>query len=172
MIRLFNHYLSLRLLLLTLIEALVLFQSLVIGFQIRLAYTGPLPLTEAGVFTAVMLLMMTGLGLYQSQVEPFRTTVQRIVVAYGLTLIVLSVIFYLIPETYIGRGVFAVSSVFALAGVVLVRLMFFRVTDLGLPKRRVLVLGNGPEAEDVIRFLHEGVRGRTIQYAGLYPVMP
>ena len=172
MIRLFNHYLSLRLMLLTLIEALVLFQSLVLGFQIRLSYTGPLPLAEAGVFTAVMLVMMTGLGLYQSQAEPFRTTVQRIVVAYGLTLIVLSVIFYLIPEAYIGRGVFAVSSMFALAGVVLVRLMFFRVTDLGLPKRRILVLGNGPEAEDVIRFLHEGARSRTIQYAGLYPVMP
>lgn len=31
MIRLFNHYLSLRVLLLTLIEAMVLFQSMVLG---------------------------------------------------------------------------------------------------------------------------------------------
>ncbi|MEZ5730108.1 MAG: hypothetical protein R3E48_20315 [Burkholderiaceae bacterium] len=50
--------------------------------------------------------------------------------------------------------------------------MFFRLTDYGLPKRRVLVLGNGPEAEEVIRFLHRGERGRAVQYAGLYPVTP
>ncbi|MBN9426429.1 MAG: TIGR03013 family PEP-CTERM/XrtA system glycosyltransferase [Burkholderiales bacterium] len=173
MIRLFNHYLSLRVMLLTLIEAMVLFQSMVLGFEIRLLHQSvPLPIVEAGLFTLVMLLMMTGLGLYQGyQSEPFRVTVQRLIVAYGLTLMVMSVIFYLFPATYVGRGVFAVSSVFSVIGVLIIRLMFFRVTDIGLPKRRVLVLGNGAEAEEIIRFLHEGARGRTIQYAGLYPVI-
>ncbi|MGD9944400.1 MAG: TIGR03013 family XrtA/PEP-CTERM system glycosyltransferase [Burkholderiaceae bacterium] len=173
MIRLFNHYLSLRVMLLTLIEAMVLFQSMVLGFEIRLLNQSvPLPVVEAGLFTVVMLLMMTGLGLYQShQTEPFRVTVQRLIVAYGLTLMVVSVIFYLFPATYVGRGIFAVSSIFSVVGVLIIRLMFFRVTDIGLPKRRVLVLGNGPEAEEIIRFLHEGARGRTIQYAGLYPVI-
>ena len=37
MIRLFNHYLSVRTLLLTAIEAVVLFQSVVLGFQIRMS---------------------------------------------------------------------------------------------------------------------------------------
>lgn len=172
MIRLFNHYLSLRTLLLTLIEAAVLFQSMVLGFEIRLAdFAGPLPLIEAAVFTVTMLLTMTSLGLYQPQPEPFRSTLQRLGVAYILTLMLMSVVFYLFPDTYIGRGVFALTSVFALAGVVVVRLMFFRVTDIGLPRRRVLVVGNGPEAEGLIRFLHEGQRGRTIQYAGMYPVI-
>jgi sugar transferase (PEP-CTERM system associated) len=172
MIRLFNHYLSVRLLLLTALEAMVLFQSLVLGFQIRMPDTTmPLPLVEAGLFTIVMLLMMTALGLYQSQVESFRSTLQRLIVAYGLALIVMSVIFYLTSTVLIGRGVFAVSTIFALAGLLVVRLLFFRVTDLGLPKRRVLVLGHGDAAEGVIRFLHDGERGRTIQYAGMYPVI-
>jgi len=172
MIRLFNHYLSLRVLLLTLIEAMVLFQSMVLGFEIRfLDQSLPLPVLEAGLFTAVMLLMMTGLGLYDTQAEPFRTTVQRLIVAYSLSLMVMSVVFYLFPDTYVGRGVFAVTSVFAVAGVLVIRVMFFRVTDIGLPKRRVMVLGNGEDAEQTIRFLHDGGRGRTIQYAGLYPVV-
>lgn len=172
MIRLFNHYLSLRTLLLTLIEAAVLFQSMVLGFQLRFAdFSKPIPLVEAAVFTVTMLLTMTSLGLYQAQSEPFRNTLQRLAVAYLLTLILMSVIFYVFPDTYIGRGVFAVTSLFALLGVVAVRLMFFRVTDLGLPRRRVLVVGNGPEAEALIRFLHEGERIRTIQYAGMYPVV-
>lgn len=172
MIRLFNHYLSLRVLLLTLTEAMVLFQSMVLGFEIRLMSQGTsLPLLPAALFTAVMLLMMTGLGLYEAQDEPFRITMQRLVVAYGLTLVVMAAIFYLFPGTYVGRGVFAITSVFAVFGVLLLRVMFFRVSDIGLPKRRVLVLGNGPEAEDVIRFLHDAGRGRTVRYAGIYPVV-
>jgi sugar transferase (PEP-CTERM system associated) len=71
---------------------------------------------------------------------------------------------------YVGRGVFAVSSLFAMGGVLLVRLMFFRVTDLGLPRRRVLVLGHGAEAEDLIRYLHTDDQVRAIEYAGTYPV--
>ncbi|HRO59366.1 MAG TPA: TIGR03013 family PEP-CTERM/XrtA system glycosyltransferase [Burkholderiaceae bacterium] len=171
MIRLFNHYLPLRTLVLTLIEALVLFQAMVLGFELRMLDRGtPLPLLEAGLFTGVMLLMMTGLGLYESQSEPFRIMLQRLLVAYLLTLVVLSVVFYVFPETYIGRGVFALTTLFAAGGVLLIRLVFFRITDVGLPKRRVLVVGNGAEAEEVIRFLNDEVRGRSIEYAGLYPV--
>jgi hypothetical protein len=60
MIRLFNHYLSVRTLLLTLIEATVLFQSVLLGFQLRLSSSSShLPVTEAAIFTAVMLLTMT-----------------------------------------------------------------------------------------------------------------
>ena len=172
MIRVFNHYLSTRTLLLAVIEALVLFQSMVLGYQIRLAeFNAPLPLFDAALFTVLMLLAMTALGLYDQTLESFRTTVLRLTLAYGLALLAMTVIFYFFPETYVGRGVMATASVFAGGGVLLVRLLFFRVTDIGLPKRRVLVLGNGKEAEEVIRFLHEGERGRTIQYAGMYPVI-
>jgi sugar transferase (PEP-CTERM system associated) len=172
MIRVFNHYLSTRTLLLALIEAMVLFQSMVLGYQLRLAeFTGPVPLFDAALFTVLMMLAMTALGLYEQKLERFRTTVQRLAVAYGLALLAMSVVFYLFPDTYVGRGVMATASVFALGGVLLLRMIFFRVTDIGLPKRRVLVLGNGKEAEEVIRFLHEGERGRTIQYAGMYPVI-
>ena len=171
MIRLFNHYLSLRVLVLAVVEALVLFQAVVLGFHLRfLPDDTPLPLPEAVVFTLVMMLMMTALGLYSAQAEAFRTTLQRLLVAYGLALLIMSLVFYLLPQVYIGRGAFAITSVLALLGVTVVRLLFFGVTDIGLPKRRVLVLGNGGEAEQVIRFLHQGPRGRSVQYAGLYPV--
>ena len=172
MIRVFNHYLSTRTVLLSLIEAAVIFQSMILGYQIRLDdYSGRLPLVDAALFTVAMLLAMTALGLYDQQLERFRTMLQRLTLAYGLTLLAMAVVFYLFPETHVGRGVLATASIFALGGVALVRLMFFRVTDIGLPKRRVLVLGNGTDAENVIRFLHEGERERTVQYAGMYPVI-
>lgn len=173
MIKVFNHYLSVRLLLLTVLEAVVLFQSVILGFQLR--FPGDLqalPHIEAGIFTVVMLTAMSALGLYQAHGESFRTTVHRLMIAYGLSLMLISVVFYLVPDTYIGRGVMAWSSLFALGSVLLIRLLFFRLTDVGLPKRRVLVLGNGAEAEEVIRFLHNSAGRKSIEYAGLYPVMP
>ena len=171
MIRVFNHYLSTRVLILAAIEALVLFQAMVLGFQVRnFGQSVPFPIIEALCFTVVMLLMMTALGLYESFTEEFRATVQRVIVAYLMTLIALSVMFYLIPQTYVGRSVFALTSIFSVVSLLLVRVVLFRVSDVGLPRRRVLILGNGREAEELIRFLHDGVRGRTVQYAGLYPV--
>ena len=173
MIKVFNHYLSIRLLLLTLLEAAVLFQSVIIGFQIRFPENlTTLPHLEAGVFTFIMLMAMSALGLYQTHAEPFRTTVHRVLIAYGLSLLLISAVFYVFPETYIGRGVMAWSSLFALISVLLLRTLFFRVTEIGLPKRRVMVLGNGSEAEEVIRFLHNSAGRHSIEYAGLYPVMP
>jgi sugar transferase (PEP-CTERM system associated) len=173
MIRLFNHYLSVRLLLLTVLEALVLYQSVVVGFGIRMTEPiGKSPNLEAGVFTLVMLTAMSALGLYQAHSEPFRTTVHRLLIAYGLSLLLISLVFYLLPDTYIGRGVMAWSSLVALGSVLAIRVIFFRLTDLGMPKRRVLVLGSGAEAEEVIRCLHADSLRRSVQFAGLYPVMP
>jgi sugar transferase (PEP-CTERM system associated) len=173
MIKVFNHYLSIRLLLLTALEASVLFGSVILGFRLRFSPPLPdMPNFEAGIFTVVMLTAMSALGLYQVHAESFRTTVHRLVIAYGLSLMLISVVFYLIPDTYIGRGVMAWSSLFALGSVLLIRLLFFRLTDIGLPKRRVMVLGNGPEAEEVIRYLHHSTGRQSIEYAGLYPVMP
>ncbi len=172
MIRLFNHYLSIRLILLTLVEAAVVFQSVLLGYQLRaLDWTARLPFLEAGVFTLIMIVMMSALGLYQSQAEAFRTTVQRVLVAYGLTLVLMAAVFYVFPATYIGRGAFAFISLFAIGGLLAVRFFSLTLTDVGLTKRRVLVMGNGPEADTIIRFLHEGQRGRAVQYAGLYPVL-
>lgn len=173
MIRFFNHYVSIRLLLLTGMEAFVLFQSVVFGFDLRVADpTGQSPLLEAAAFTFVMLMAMSALGLYHAQAEPLRTTVHRLLVAYALSILLISLVFYVFPQTYIGRGVMALSSLLALASVLLIRILLFHVTDVGLPKRRVMVLGNGAEAEQVIeRLLHASMR-HTVQYAGLYPVSP
>ena len=173
MIRLFNHYLSVRLLLLTGLEAFVLFQSVVFGFELRVAEpTGQSPYLEAATFAAVMLTAMSALGLYQTHAEPFRTTIHRLLIAYGLSLMVVSLLFYLVPQTYIGRGVMAWSTALAMCGVLLIRVLFFRLTDVGLPKRRVMVLGNGAEAERIIQDLHSPSLRHSVQYCGLYPVMP
>jgi hypothetical protein len=44
---------------------------------------------EAGVFTFIMLMSMSALGLYQAQAESFRTTFNRILIAYGMSLLLI-----------------------------------------------------------------------------------
>jgi sugar transferase (PEP-CTERM system associated) len=127
---------------------------------------------EAATFTIIMLITMTAMGLYQGTVDTFRATIQRLIVAYGLALMIMSVAFYVFPSTYVGRGVFAITSALSLIGILISRLIFFRLTDLGLAKRRVLVLGSGAAAQEVMTFLHESDRSRAVQYAGSYPVLP
>jgi sugar transferase (PEP-CTERM system associated) len=171
MFKLFNHYLSIRTLLLVVLEAGVLYYSVIIGFQLRFTATAlPLPYGEAALFSVVMLIAMSGLGLYQPHAERFRITLMRLSLAYAISLVISSAIFYVFPDIYLGRGVMALTSVVALMGIVLVRLLFTKVTEIGLPKRRVLVLGNGAEAEQVIRLLQQGASARNIEFAGLYPV--
>lgn len=171
MIRLFNHYLSVRTLLLTALEAAVLFQAVLLGSEFGLFQPErALPLREAGVFTVVMMLMMASLGLYEAKLESMRLTLQRLTIAYGLSLLLVTLFFRLYPTLYLGRDVFAVTSLLAFAGIALVRVLFTHVTDLGLPHRRILVVGNGPECEEVIRFLHTDEQRRSVKFAGMYPV--
>jgi sugar transferase (PEP-CTERM system associated) len=170
MIRIFNHYLSLRLLLLTATEAAALFGSVLLGFGMRLPNADELPYAEAVVFTVVMLMSMSAIGMYQIRGEPFSTTVHRLLIAYAMSVLIMSLVFYVFPDTYIGRGVMAWSSLAAMLGVLAVRAFFFKLSDMGLPRRRVLVLGSGPEAESVLRFLNQGAARSSVVFAGMYAV--
>ena len=172
MIRLFHHYVSVRTLVLIGIEAAVIFQILILGFEIRVVeYGGPLPALDSLVFSLIMLLTMSGLGLYQSHTERFGTTVMRIVAAWALAVIAMALIYPLLPGARMGRLIFLPMTLAVPAALTFIRLLMFRATDLGLPRRRILVVGNGADAETLIRFLHEDSRARSIEYAGNHPVI-
>lgn len=173
MIRLFNHYFSLRLLALTLIEAIVLFGSVTAGERLRflgdaheLAYTG-----SAAVFTSIMLLIMTALGMYHENGDSFARTVQRLLVAFGLSAVVMSAVFYLFPAVYVGRGIFALSAVLSIAGVLAVRMVFFRIVHASPLRRKVMVVGSGDAVTGLVEYLNSEDARRTMTFAGLYPTL-
>jgi sugar transferase (PEP-CTERM system associated) len=173
MIRLFNHYFSIRLMLLTLVEALVLFNSVAVGGLIR--YPGDTrdgAVESAFVFTFVMLATMTALGMYHRNHDTVRQTVQRLVIAFALSAVLMSAIFYVFPSTYVGRGIFALASVFAMGGVLLVRLLFFHVTRFGILRRKVMIVGHGDAVTELIDFMNLPESRRTMAFAGLYSTLP
>lgn len=146
------HYFRVHFAVLPLIDALVLIQSMVLGYEIRLLSDDLILSTLQGVlFACTMLLTMTAFGLYSGQQdEPFRLVVQKVFASYLVTLLILTVLFYVFPGSSVGRGVFAIASVFALFGLLLVRYLAYRLGFLKRRGRRVLLLGEGEEAGLVV----------------------
>ena len=173
MIRLFNHHLSARTLLLALLEGGLLFMSVVLGLQLddpgRLIER---PYLDGLLFAVIMLVAMLGLGLYPASAEPFRTTALRIMVAYALSLLLVVAVFYTLPAMLLGQEVMVWISVLALLSILVVRWIVQGITDLGLPKRRILVVGNGPEAEAVVALLRESSGDRNIGFAVYFRAIP
>ncbi len=169
--RALGHYLRSRFALLPLLEAAVLVQSVVLAFELRLK-TGDYwyAAGHGAAFAAVMLLVMTAFGLYDHHAEPFRLTIQRVFSAYVVTLALGAMIFYFLPDLAVGRGVFALASLFGLSGLLVVRYAANRAAMLQLPSSRILVVGDGPEAEGVVALLQVPHRGRAPRFSAVFPI--
>ena len=169
MIRLFNHYFSSRLLLLTIVETVVLYKSMQLGTLLRIPVGDPTPTADsAAIFTFVMLSMMTALGMYHTQRETFGRTLQRLLIAFGLASMLTSVVFYVFPFLYVGRGIFAITALLSVAGLLLVRMVFFQLTSASMLRLRVMVIGSGDCAREVVHYLQSPDAKRTMQFVGFY----
>jgi len=103
-------------------------------------------------------LSMAAFGLYQVNVRRNRMDLLlRLLLSFAFGGVALLVLFYLIPQTYIGRGVLLIALTLGLVGVVMVRLLSERVFSADLFKQRVLVLGAGTNAN----LIHQRMRRRA-----------
>lgn len=120
-------------------------------------------------------LIMTGLGVVFSLFrvgEPksltivfFRTAVVLTVgfpIAYSL--------FGVVAGGSVAREVLATASLYALAGVVLIRTVTSAVQGAGMGLQRVLIVGTGDEARAVEQVINQGPRRSVV--VGFYPVGP
>ncbi|MCC8998971.1 MAG: hypothetical protein LM522_05660, partial [Candidatus Contendobacter sp.] len=157
MIRLFRHYISQALLTLLIAEALNLFWAIYLGRALRMAQDdkGTWPhldevVPNALVFTAVMIMIMVALGLYERHFWRGKgDMLLRVGISFLLGLFVMTNVYYLFPDLYLGRGEFSLAFAISFVGVLLLRLIFFQATDHDLLKRRVLVLGVGQHAAQI-----------------------
>lgn len=166
------HYFRVHFTALPLIDALVLVHSMVLGYEIRLLSDDlVLPALQGVLFAGMMLLSMTAFGVYSGQQEdPFRFTVQKIFASYLVTLLILTVLFYVFPDFSVGRGVFAIASVFALLGMLLVRYLAYQFGFLHRRGRRVLLLGEGEEADLVLSTIASNNNARVAKVVAQVPV--
>jgi sugar transferase (PEP-CTERM system associated) len=158
-VRIFRHYIPAAFILLGLMEAVVFVLSFHAAVFIRFSsdsaavaeHVGPL-WPKSITFTLVMLLSMIGLGLYDRLSctwEGRSEMVLRVLTSFLFAVFPLSFIFYVIPQLSVWRGPAILAFVISLIAVISVRMIFFRVVDHQLFKRRVLVLGAGKNASEI-----------------------
>lgn len=154
MIRIFRHYISGIFLGLILLEVGVFFASVYCGYFLRYQTPQPVDTTliiQSCVYTLVMLVSNTGMGLYQrTQTWGEAGLLVRILVSLVTGTLVMSLVFYAFPDIEMGRGIFGYALFSTFIGVTILRLLFYSVVDQKVLKRRVLVFGAGRNAQKII----------------------
>lgn len=121
------------------------------GLKVFEAANGPI-WPRAAVVAAIFLLSLVALGLYQLRHRArFVGVLGRLLVAIVLGAVALALVFYIVPEVYLGRGVTLFTGAFAFGGLALTRFSFLRLVDEEIFKRRVVVWGAGQRASVIVR---------------------
>ncbi|PYO90823.1 MAG: sugar transferase [Gemmatimonadetes bacterium] len=171
-VRIFGHYVSLPLVLLMLVEAAMHVGAVYFARTLRfldihfLIYPSGEWLPRALLYSLVMLGVMTAFGLYGTALHKRDREYQvRFLASYPAGALLMVIVFYVIPTSFLGRGILALSFLFSLILTVLARVVFFRIVGGDTLKRRVLVLGSGSRAAEV-----EGLLSRLGSRAGFHLV--
>lgn len=173
MVRIFKHYVPHSFLMLGAIEVIILMSSIYLGALLRfsgedqpLQAVGPL-LPKALIFALVMISVMTAVGLYKSNLrDGIAGMLLRIGISILLGLAAMSFVFYLFPALFLGRGAFGLTFAMALTGIVLTRIIFFKVVNQDAMKRRILVLGTGKRAIELAQQMRRKVDTRGFVIVG------
>ena len=154
-IRIFKHYIPTQFLLLGLLEVLLLGMAFFIGMELRFMDASPAVrehvqplLPKAATFALVVVMTMIALGLYQRSLrEGMEAMALRLAASFLASVVPLTLLYYLVPGLYLGRGALFLALLVALPLSLGLRYYFFRMVDQDLLKRRVLVLGAGEKAQ-------------------------
>ncbi len=114
---------------------------------------------------------MAAFGLYQMHVRHNRMDfILRLVLSFSLGGVALLVLYYLVPQTYIGRGVMALALVIGLVLVASERLILLHVFRTDVLRQRILVIGAGESAELINTSMRRNADRRSFVVVGFVPV--
>lgn len=122
-------------------------------------------LTRALIFALASVAALGAMGLYQPRLrEGASGVLLRTTGAFTLVLLSMSVLFYLIPDLYLWRGIFLYTSAVAYVSSLVTRSLFTRLADLEQLKTQVLVYGCGETANTIVKTMRRKAdrRGFTI----------
>ena len=175
-IRLFRLYLKVPIVLLALIEGALLVFVPYLAASLHFDGLGPAAATPTGqllptalVFAVLGLVSLFAFGLYSTrQRTGLSGLVIRIVSAVVNAAALSTIAYYLFPSIAIGRGLLAVTAGLGAVTLLVTRLMFDRIVDQELFRRRVLVYGAGQRASSLLQ-LRRRADTRGFRILGLIP---
>jgi len=169
--RVLGHYFQSSIVVLAVAEALLCAASVYLGTVMRVpegirafeAEMGPL-LPRALLFAAATFTSFLALGLYTARQRANVAGVGlRIVLGLAASFVVIAVLFYLVPDLQLGRGVVGYAVGLSLLAILVTRAIFARGVDTQAFKRQVLVYGYGSRVQAFARLRRRSDRrGYTI----------
>lgn len=121
-------------------------------------------------FTLVTIICMAAMGMYQSDFKlDFESILLRLMPAFALSFAIMTLIFYVLPDLYFGRGLLAIAMVLAFALLLLLRMLFFRLPGVELFRPRAIVLGTGNSAHELYKLIEEKSFFRNHNIVGYVP---
>jgi sugar transferase (PEP-CTERM system associated) len=173
-VRIFRHYIPTPLVVLGTVEWLILVLAVYAGVAVLLwnglplgaAVLDPL-LPRALVFPFVLLTTMNAAGLYQFGLRDGPQGIAvRLVISFLTGALLMGLVFFAFPGLFIGAYAFAASLGLAFAGIGVVRTVFYFLADHDSWRRRILVLGAGPQAALIEQRLRRKADRRGLQIIG------
>lgn len=155
-VRIFKHYVRIPFILLGISEFIVMCLSvsaagLVVFRTDSYQFTPYFNETflSAIVYAIVMTLSMIAIGLYQARLrEGILGFLLRLSAALFIGTVILSLIFYLFPSLFLGRGVLLLAEIISFIGIALIRNVIY-FSGSTIFKKRILVLGAGERAASI-----------------------
>jgi len=163
-VRIFNHYVPIRVMLLAIADVVLLVLAALIGSVLRfggdsstLLADYPHIVRQAFMFGAVMFLAMFAVGLYQGRISlKLRIYASRVAVALGMGAVALAALYYVVGAPQLGRGMFLPALGIAFIFVIGSRLVFRHFVGDEFFHRRVAVIGTGRRAAQLLDLKSEG----------------
>ena len=159
-VRVLNHYLHSKFLFLGAVEFCLLMLSVVAGIELRNLWVGDQeyfvillsPKLQMIAFAVVLSVCSLAMGVYTSVYREGLTGMAlRTVVGYFfLGTASLTILYYIFPVLYLGRGVLVFAIASALVQVLVIRALFYKVVDLAQLSRKVVVFGAGKMASAIV----------------------
>jgi sugar transferase (PEP-CTERM system associated) len=174
-IRLFKHYVPYAVLLLGALDLVFLLAGVELGWTLRLWQVGlargsmlqRLPNMIA--FAAALQTAMVAVGVYGAQaLHSVRFATARLIVAVGLGILALSLLFFIFPPVAFWRSSLLYATWIALVLMIGARNGLRNLLGDGRFKRRVLVLGAGPRAARIAALAaRPGAGFRIVGFVGM-----
>ncbi|TWI62974.1 sugar transferase (PEP-CTERM system associated)/exopolysaccharide biosynthesis polyprenyl glycosylphosphotransferase [Pseudoduganella lurida] len=157
MLRISNHYVSKVVFSLLFLEVLILIGSFYAGAGLRVSAGAEFMLPQldhfflsACVFAAAIVFSMSALGMYQVRLsEGLRNSFfLQLMPSFAMGFCILTLVFYLAPDLYFGRGILVLVFCISGTGIVLARMLFLKTSELSFLESRILFIGCGTLARD------------------------
>ena len=161
MIKIFNRYFSIKDILFFFIESLLIFFAVLLAAYIRFKisnYSNYWMLKYNVIIPKIILITFVyQMSLYYNDMYNTKIirTAQEIVIrslqAVGAAAVFLSIIYYIIPDLIIGRGVFLISIIFLTIITILWRLFYSWTISINAFDEKILIIGTGNTAKDIAK---------------------